>query len=331
MNRILNFTVYGCGMISDVHANATKSLDGAMLYGCADINKAKADAFAEKYGISAYDSLEDMLSDKQVDVVCICTPNGTHAELAIKALKAGKNVILEKPMAINTKQCDEIIAEAEKSPGKIMIISQMRTAPDIIRAKELVQSGAIGKLVLCDLYMKFYREPAYYKNSWHGTLAMDGGGALINQGIHGVDILRYIAGPVKNTKSIVKTLVHDIEAEDTVVSAVEFENGAIGVIEATTSVNPGFDREIKIHGSKGCIEICQTCIERLVIDGVETESNKFVSRGDSNSPSTVTYEEHAKQFETFIRAINGEDVEYVDQYEGKKAVEIIESIYKDKE
>lgn len=331
MNKKLNFTVYGCGMISDVHALAVKSLDDAELIGCADINICKAAAFAKKHGIHCYGSLEEMLSDGKVDVVCICTPNGTHADLAIKVLQADKNVIVEKPMAINTGKCDRIIQQAEKSQGKIMVISQMRTAPDIIRAKELVQSGAIGKVVLCDLYMKFYREPKYYKNSWHGTLAMDGGGALINQGIHGVDIIQYIAGPIKQTKSLVKTLVHDIEAEDTVVSAVEFESGAIGVIEATTSVNPGYDREIKIHGSRGCIEICQTCIERIVIDGVETEKNKFVSRGDSSSPSTVTYEEHAKQFETFIRAINGEDVEYVNQYEGKKAVDIIQRIYADKE
>lgn len=331
MNKKLNFTIYGCGMISDVHALAAKSLDGAELVGCADIAKARADVFAEKYGIKAYETLEDMLADKEVDVVCICTPNGTHAELAVKALRAGKNVIVEKPMAINTKECDEIIAEAEKSTGKIMVISQMRTAPDIIRAKELVQSGDIGKIILCDLYMKYYRDPSYYKDSWHGTLKMDGGGALINQGIHGVDIIQFVVGPIVNTKSFVKTQIHDIEAEDTVVSAIEFENGAIGVIEATTSVNPGYDREIKIHGSRGTIEICQTCIERLVIDGIEQECNKFVSRGDSNSASTVTFEEHAKQFETFIRAINGEDVEYVDQYEGKKAVEIIESIYKDKE
>lgn len=331
MSKKLNFTIYGCGMISDVHALAAKSLDGAELVGCADIAKARADAFAEKYGIKAYETLEDMLADKEVDVVCICTPNGTHAELAIKVLQAGKNVILEKPMAITTKECDDIIAEAEKSKGKIMVISQMRTAPDIIRAKELVQSGAIGKLILCDLYMKFYRDPSYYKGSWRGTLKMDGGGALINQGIHGVDILQYIAGPISKTKSLVKTLLHDIEAEDTLVSAIEFESGAIGVIEATTSVNPGYDREIKIHGSRGTIEICQTCIERLVIDGIEQECNKFVSRGDSNSPSTVTHEEHAKQYEAFIRAINGEDVEYVNQYEGRKAVDIIERIYKDKE
>ena len=331
MSKKLNFTVYGCGNISNVHATAVKALEDAELIGCADINKASADAFAEKYGIHSYESLEDMISDDKVDVVCICTPNGTHADIAIKILKANKNVIVEKPMAITTEECDRIIAEAEKSKGKIMVISQMRTAPDIIKAKEIVQSGALGKIVLCDLYMKYYRDPSYYKGSWHGTLKMDGGGALINQGIHGVDIIQYIVGPIVNTKSFVKTLVHDIEAEDTVVSAVEFENGAIGVIEATTSINPGFDREIKIHGSRGCIEICQTCIERIVIDGVEQEAKKFVSRGDSSSATTVTYEDHARQFDTFIRAINGENIEYIDQYEGRKAVETIQRIYADKE
>ncbi|MBQ7901881.1 MAG: Gfo/Idh/MocA family oxidoreductase [Clostridia bacterium] len=331
MNRKLNFTVYGCGMISDVHALAAKSLDNAELMGCADINPDRAADFAKKHGIHCYGSLEDMLSDTNVDVVCICTPNGTHAPLAIKVLEADKNVIVEKPMAINVKGCDMIIAAAEKSKGRIMVISQLRTAPDIVKAKELVQSGAIGKVVLCDLYMKYHRDPEYYKDSWHGTLKMDGGGALINQGIHGIDMLQYIAGSVKTTKSFVKTLVHNIEAEDTVVSAVEFESGAIGVIEASTSITPGYDREIKIHGSRGCIEICHNCIERLVIDGEEQQMSKYVSRGDSSNPNTVTYEDHARQFDTFIRAINGENVEYIDQYEGKKSVEIIQRIYADKE
>ena len=331
MSNKVNFAIYGCGMISGVHADAINSLDKARLIGCSDIRLSAAEAFAAKYGICCYKSLEEILSNDGIDVVSICTPNGTHADLAIKILEADKSVIVEKPMAITVEECDRIIASAEKSKGRVMVISQLRTSADILSARDIVSSGKLGKIVLCDLYMKFYRSSDYYKGSWRGTLAMDGGGAIINQGIHGIDLLQYIVGPVKNIKSFVKTLFHEIEAEDAAVSAVEFENGAIGVIEASTATFPGFDREIKIHGSNGYIEIRNNCIERLIIDGQEQACSKYVSRGESSNPAAVTYEEHAKQYKTLIDVLNGIDTEYVDQYEGKKAVEIIQRIYAEKE
>lgn len=323
-----NFVIYGCGLISTVHAEAVKSLENANLLGCCDIRTESAKAFAEKYNIKCYESIEDILADKQVDVVCICTPSGTHAELAVKFLNAKINVVVEKPMALNTADCDKIIEAAEKNGAKITVISQLRTGDDVNRAREIIQSGALGTLVLCDLHMKYYRNKEYYNNSWRGTIKMDGGGALMNQGIHGVDLLQYIVGPIKNLKSICRTLVHDIEVEDTAVAVAEYENGALGVIEATTAINPSYDREIKIHGSKGCIEICDNCIQRLVIDGVEHPCGTYQSVGSSSDPSKVQYFEHAKQISRFIEVIDGKDMEYVSGYEGRKAVDIIERIYK---
>ena len=325
-----NFVIYGCGMIANVHALAIKSLKDAILLGCADVKTDAAKSFAEKYHINHYETIEDVLADKQVDVVCICTPSGTHAQLAITFLNAGIHVVVEKPMAINTRDCDRIIEASEKSGAKIMVISQLRTSPDILRAREIVQSGVLGKLVLCDLHMKYYRSKEYYNNSWRGTWEMDGGGALMNQGIHGVDLLQYIVGPVKNIKSIVKTLVHKIETEDTVVSVVEYENGALGVIEATTAVNPSFDREIKIHGTNGYMEICDNCMQRFVVDGTENDCKKYDSVGTSNDPAAVKYYEHAKQLTIFMNVLEGKDEEYVNGYEGRKAVDIIERVYKDK-
>ncbi len=323
-----NFVIYGCGLISTVHAEAVKSLENANLLGCCDVRAESAKAFAEKYNIKCYETIDDVLADKQVDVVCVCTPSGTHAELAVRSLNAGMNVVVEKPMALNTADCDKIIEAAEKSGAKITVISQLRTADDVNRAREIVQSGALGKLVLCDLHMKYYRSKEYYNNSWRGTKKMDGGGALMNQGIHGVDLLQYIVGPVKNIKSICRTLLHDIEVEDTAVAVVEYENGALGIIEATTAINPSYDREMKIHGSKGCIEMCDNCIQRLVIDGQEQPCNKYVSVGSSSNPAATRHYEHAKQFATFIEVIDGKDCEYVSGYEGRKAVDIIERIYK---
>ena len=188
--------------------------------------------------------------------------------------------------------------------------------------------GALGKIVLAELIMKYYRAPEYYKGSWRGTKRMDGGGALMNQGIHGVDILQYLVGPVKRTQSIVRTLSHDIEVEDTAVASLEFESGALGVILASTATHPGFERQLRISGTRGAVEIVENQIVRLVIDGVDEPCEKFSGASGASSNTAISHAEHAKQRSSFIRVLSGEDREYVDEYEGKKAVEIIEAIYK---
>lgn len=325
-----NFAIFGCGFIATVHAAAIRSIPDAELVGAADVRGEAAQAFAEKYQIEKYESLDALLADKEIDVISVCTPNGTHADLAIKILGADKNVVLEKPMALSVADCDRIEKAVKESKGRLMVISQLRTSPDIVRAKKIVESGVLGKLILCDLHMKYYRSPEYYRGSWKGTLAMDGG-ALMNQGVHGIDLIQHIVGPVKQVKSIVKTLYHDIEAEDTAVSVVEYENGALGIIEATTAINPGFDREIHIHGTNGSMELKENCIERLCINGKEEPCGTYESLGANSDPSKLDFEEHANQFKAFVRLLNGENVEIVDEHQGRKAIEIIEKIYVDRE
>ena len=322
-----NFGIFGCGVIANVHAMAIRSITGAKLVGCADVNMKAAATFADNYRIRYYDNLEHMLKDPEIDIVCVCTPNGTHAEIAIQILKADKHVIVEKPMATTTIDCDKMIEAANKSKGKIMVISQLRMSNSVVRAKEIIDNGQIGKIILCSLSMPYYRSEAYYHNSWRGTVKMDGGGALMNQGIHGVDLLQYMVGRAKKIKSIVKTLAHNIEVEDAAVCALEFESGAVGVIQATTAVNPGFDREIKIYGTNGCIFLRENKLEKVVIDGEEQACELFVSKGNANDAALVTEEEHAKQIRRFVRALEGMDYDYVDGPEGRKAVEIIERIY----
>ena len=324
----IKFAIYGCGVIAGFHAAAIAEIEGAELYACADFYPPAADKFAEKNGIIAHPDFDALLADANVDVVTICTPSGTHAELAIKALGADKNVVLEKPMAITIADCDRIIEAAAKSKGKITVISQLRTSPDIIRAKEIIKSGALGKIVLADLVMKYYRAPEYFKGSWRGTKKMDGGGALMNQGIHGVDVLQYVVGPVKNIQSITRTLCHEIEVEDTAVATLEFENSALGVIIASTATHPGFERQMRINGTRGAIEIVENKIVRLVIDGVEEPCEKFVGASGASSNTGISHEGHAKQLSIFVDVINGAELEYVNEFEGKKAVEIIETIYK---
>ncbi|MBR6765982.1 MAG: Gfo/Idh/MocA family oxidoreductase [Clostridia bacterium] len=329
MKNAVNFAIYGCGMIANVHIKALLEIENACVKGVADINGQAAQEFAEKYSVLKYDDLDAILNDKDVDAVCICTPNSTHAALAIKALKNKKHVVLEKPMAISTLQCDSIIEETEKSGCLLTVISQLRVSNDIIRAKEIIDSGVLGKPVLCDLYMKYYRDKAYYAGNWKGTKQFDGGGALMNQGIHGVDILQYLAGNIKNVKSFNKTLVHDIEVEDTSVSVVEFESGALGVIEATTSVYPGFSRKIQLHFTNGSILIKENKIEKLIIKGRESEINAVASHGTQADPTSVNIENHKKQLNNFVNAVIGTETLIMGSTEGKKAVEIIERIYKE--
>ncbi|MBE6645272.1 MAG: Gfo/Idh/MocA family oxidoreductase [Ruminococcaceae bacterium] len=324
----LKFAIYGCGVIAKTHAKALSEVEGAELYGCADYAPAAAETFAQNYGIKFYSDLDALLSSDEIDAVCICTPSGTHAPLAVKALMAGKNVVLEKPMAITVSGCDEIILAAEKSGSKIMIISQMRTSSDIKRAKEIIESGRLGKIILAELNMCYYRGDDYYRGSWRGTKAMDGGGALMNQGIHGVDVIQHLVGSVKSIQSVVRTLAHDIEVEDTAVAALEFECGALGVITASTATHPGFDREIKVYGTRGAVEIKDGSFTRIVIDGVDEPCEAFVSVGGASSNMLIDYKGHVRQITDFVKAINGEPAVYLNEHEGKKAVEIIETIYK---
>lgn len=325
---MIRFAIYGCGVISNTHALALADVEGAELVACADLNPASAESFAEKNHIQFLPDWNALIHNPDVEAICICTPSGTHAPLAIEALSAGKHVVLEKPMALTTEQCDAIIAAAEKTHTKITVIAQLRTEPDIIRAKELIDNGVLGQITMVQLHMCYFRSPSYYAGSWRGTKAMDGGGAVMNQGIHGIDILQYLLGPVKNVQSIVRTLMHDIEVEDAAVAAVEFENGAIGVITASTATNPGYDREINVYGTRGGFEFKEGTMVRLVIDKVDQPCDTFVADGKAGTNLLLNYKPHAKQLQLFVRAINGEDVVYPDQFAGKQAVQLVETIYK---
>ena len=330
MTQKIKFAIAGCGMIADFHAKAINSLEGAELIGAVDNNPEKLTEFCEKYGIKAYGSFEEMISDEGTDAVCICTPSGLHADQAIKALQNGKHVVIEKPMALNTADADKIIDECQKNNCMLTVISQLRFNEDVRKIKALVEENAFGRLVLCDLYMKYWRDPEYYANGgWKGTFALDGGGALMNQGIHGIDLIQYIVGEARLLHGKTKTVFHDIEVEDSAVAAVEFDCGAMGVIEGTTCCYPGFERRIEILGSSGCAILNEGVIEKLIINGetlIENSKTDYEVNTASN-PSAMSYQLHAMQIENFINAINGKEKLLIDAKEGRKAVRLIEEIY----
>ena len=328
--KVIRFAIYGCGNIARVHASAINEIEGAELVAVSDVHIEQARVFSKAYGGRVVDSYGELVKDEQVDAICICTPSGTHASLAIEAVSHGKHVVLEKPMAITVKECEDIISACENNGTKLMVISQYRTLPGVQKARELIRSGALGRLVICNVHMKYYRDEEYYRGSWRGTKMMDGGGALMNQGIHGVDVLHYLCGDIKSVQSNVRTLIHDIEVEDTAVAVLEFENGALGVIEAATSTYPGFNRRIEICGDRGSVILKEGNIERLILRDEGIYERYTIEDHDSaNNATVLDITGHKNQISDFVRALNGDcDVEICDQYEGIKAVKIIERIYK---
>ena len=328
-NGKVGYAIYGCGNIANVHAQSLHEISSVELIGAADISCERSRDFAKKYGIGTFQSYDELLDCEAVDVVTICTPSGTHADLAVEALQRGKNVILEKPMALTVEDCDRIIEAVEKSGKKLTVISQLRASEDIKRAKKIIDSGKLGKLTFCEVRMKYYRAPEYYQDSWHGTAKMDGGGALMNQGIHGVDILLYLCGSVNKVQSSVRTIFHDIEVEDTAAAVLEFESGALGVIEATTSVYPGFNRIFEVCGSDGSLIIKEGRIERISTrDGSIHEQNSIGNTENAADATKTDIALHKAQIANFTDIILGDTtLEYCDAYQGKAAVELIKKIY----
>lgn len=332
MPKIIGFGIVGCGVISRWHADAIESIQGAKLIGATDPNEEALKKFTGDYNIRGYSTLEEMLACDEIDAVSICTPSGLHAPQAIQAANAGVNVIVEKPMAITREEIDAVIEACEKNDVKLAVVSQLRFSDSVQKVKKAIENQELGNIVLCDLYMKYYRSPDYYATSnWRGTWKMDGGGALMNQGIHGVDILQYIMGPVKSVFGQVRTLTHDIEVEDTACAILEFENGALGTIEGTTSVYPGYSRRLEIHGDQGSIILEEdNIVEWNTIDEKGDENLTTSNSAEFNSssdPAAIGKQGHIKQLTDFVNAIVEDRDPLIDQYDGKKPVEIILSIY----
>ena len=326
----LRFGILGCGTIGDVHARAISELDIAELVAFCDPNEQRADEYTKRHSAKRYYlNYGEMLSAEDIDAVAICTPSGMHAEQAITALNAGKHVLLEKPMALNEKDAKAILDAAERSGKTLSVIFQARYADDIIRLKRHIENGDLGNIVFCDIYMKFWRDDAYFKASpWRGTFAMDGGGALMNQGIHGIDIMHYMLGQPKLLSANVKTMVHNIEVEDTAIAMVEYPCGSLGVIEAATSTPPGFGRRIEINGTNGYAVISDVTLEKLFISGESIiDRPPETMMGLASDPSKMGHDMHLLQIRNFVRSIRGEEKLLSTALDGYNAVSFIEKIY----
>lgn len=327
----LSFAIIGAGMVANVHVSALQEISAASIRGVWSRTASSTLTFAEKHGIPCYKSYQDVLADPQVDVVVNCLPPGNHAEFCIAAANAKKHVVVEKPIEINVEKAEAMIKACRDNGVKLAVIFQNRFTPAACTVKQALDAGVLGKLILGDAYIKWYRSPEYYKaNDWRGTKAIEGGGALINQAIHTIDLLQWLMGGVQSVAGMVRTTTHEIESEDLGVAAVEFKNGAIGVIEGSTAVVPSFKERVELHGQKGTIILEGGNIREWKVEGMNEEDYVYrekVSYGVTNSPA-ITNVNHKAQFEEIIDAITYNREPLVNGEEGLKALEIILSIYR---
>src|SRR5436853_2474942 len=252
MTEKLRFGIIGCGVIGRLHAEAITSLPDAQLVAVADIIPERAQELAEKYHVKPYSDFHEMLAREQLDVVDICTPSGQHGEEAIQVMRSRRHVIVEKPMDISRAAIEEMLRVQQETGVKLAVISQHRFDPDTIKVHDLVEAQAFGRLVLGNALIPWWRSQAYYDSgAWRGTWKLDGGGVLMNQSIHSIDLLQWLMGPVKSVCAYTDTLVHRMEPADVAVAVLRFVNGALGTIAATTGAYPGTGTRIEVYGDKG--------------------------------------------------------------------------------
>ena len=337
----LGVGIVGCGMISQFHARAIADSDGAELVACCSRDMARAKSLADEFGGTAYDDLTKMLADPAVDIVSICTPSGAHREPAVAAANAGKHVIVEKPLEITLERCDAIIEACAKNKVVLSTIFPSRFHSSSKLLKAAIDAGRFGTLSLGDAYVKWFRTQEYYDSgAWRGTWELDGGGALMNQAIHCVDLLTWLMGPVAELSARTATLAHErIAVEDVATASLRFANGALGVIEATTASFPGMLKKIEIHGSQGSAVIEEEDIKTWQFAEMTAEDEKIIAQfadatesgGGASDPSAIGHAAHTHQFNDVIHAIQSGNPPSINGHEGRRSVEIILAIYKSAE
>jgi UDP-N-acetyl-2-amino-2-deoxyglucuronate dehydrogenase len=328
---MINFGIIGGGGISETHARAASEIEGVSVVAFCGANNEKVDALSQKYGGTAYRDLNQFLRHKPLDAVMIGSPSGLHAQEGIECARRGLHVLVEKPIDVTVEKADALISQCEQADVKLAVCYQDRFSADSVRLKQLLEQAGLGKLILVSGHVKWYRPPGYYTGSrWRGKLALDGGGALMNQGIHTVDLLLWLLGDVKRVYAQSRTTLHDIESEDTLVSILEFANGAIGTLEATTSVYPGYDRRIEITGSEGTIifehdRIIRADLKTPLPGGVQTQAQD--TNRSSSSPIVSDVSGHKKILEDFVMAIRTNGTPRCDGREGRRSVALVRAIY----
>jgi UDP-N-acetyl-2-amino-2-deoxyglucuronate dehydrogenase len=339
MREQFRFGIIGCGGIGAIHAEAITHLPDAQLVAVADVSAERARQLAITYGSTPYTDVTEMLNREQLDVVTVCTPNGEHGKYACQVMRSGRHVIVEKPMETSHAAIEEMLRVQQQTGVKLAVISQHRFDPATIQVHKLVEEQAFGRLVLGTVTMPWWRPQAYYDDGWHGTWRFEGGGALMTQALHSIDLLQWLMGPVKSVYGYTNTLVHQMETEDVGVAVLRFANGALGTIAATTGAYPSVTTRIELFGDKGSaiiendtlayLHLARDDHEEVGSSGVASEPKKQENNGSSIAQDRAALFPRSLALQTadMMRAIREDATPLVDGRAGRHTVEIILGIY----
>ncbi len=342
--RPVGFGIAGLGMIAEFHARAISAMDGADLVACFSRDQAKADEFSRSHGGLGYSDFNAFLADDRLDVATICTPSGAHLDPVLACAAAGKHVICEKPLEVTTERVDQMIAACKSAGVMLAGIFPRRFNPATGLLKEAVAAGRFGKVNFADAYVKWWRTQGYYDSgAWRGTWALDGGGALMNQSIHTVDLLLYVMGDVKSVRAETRLVAHEgIEVEDTAAAMLEFKSGALGVIQGTTASwsKDGHAAEVQISGSEGSAFLRD---DRFAVWEFRAETaaderirGKFgIGSSDAaagaSDPSSIDFSWHQRNFEDALAALREGRAPMVSGSEARRSLALIRAIYESAE
>jgi UDP-N-acetyl-2-amino-2-deoxyglucuronate dehydrogenase len=322
----------GGGNITETHARAALAIPGVQIAGIYGTNKANVEKLCRQFAAPAFQDLDSLLTHKPVDLVMIGSPSGLHAAQGIAAARHGLHVLTEKPIDITVERAQALIDAAQRARVKLGVMFQDRVKPDIRRLKELIDSGALGKILFVDARVKWWRPAEYYsKSKWRGTLELDGGGALMNQGVHTVDLLLWLLGDVTRVQARTATSLHNIESEDTAVAILEFAGGALGTLHATTAAYPGYPRRLEITGTQGTVILEH---DRIIAVDLRNPPPRAVADApvDTNlsasSAAVTDARGHQAILQDFLDAIEHDRAPLCDGLQGRKSVALIESIYR---
>jgi UDP-N-acetyl-2-amino-2-deoxyglucuronate dehydrogenase len=329
---MIGFGLLGCGRIAHRHSDLLggKHIPGATLVAVCDLERSRADAIATKFGVSAHYAIDDFLARKDIDAVALLTPSGMRREHVIACAKAGKHVVVEKPMALRLQDADDMIRACDEAGVKLFVVKQNRFNVPVVKAREALEAGRFGKLVLGTVRLRWCRDQAYYdQDSWRGTWAYDGG-VLTNQASHYIDLLEWFFGDVVSVHARAITALVRIEAEDTAVATLKFKNDALGLIEATTAARPtDLEGSLSILGEKGAVEIAGIAVNRVRVWRFveEMPSDKDATEKFSIDPPDVYGFGHQDYYQHVVDCLVNQRAALVDGLEGRKSLELISALY----
>ena len=323
--------ILGGGNISETHASAASQVDGVAVAAVAGANAERVQALARAHGAASYTDVAAFLGHRPMDVVLIGSPSGLHAEQGIAAARAGLHVLVEKPIDVTSARAEELIAACAAADRKLGVFFQDRFAPDLQRVKRLVDEGGLGRPLLASARVKWWRPAEYYGTSrWRGTRALDGGGALINQGIHTVDLLVWLLGDARRVYARAKAALHAIETEDTIVATLEMESGALATFEATTAAYPGYPRQVELTGTEGTLVIQQNRILRADLRTPRTDlaGSEADANPSASSPTVSDVRGHKAALEDFLSAIRDGTPPRCPGSEALRSLRTVEALYR---